>query len=268
MTATTFPLLFLGHGNPMNALQENSYTKRWQQLGQQLPKPKAIVVISAHWQTNGLSVTASVQPQTIHDFSGFPPALFAMHYPAAGSPELAQTIREILQPHRVMLDLQWGFDHGSWGILCKMYPAADIPVVQLSLDKNLTPSNLFVLGQQLSILREQGILLIASGNTVHNLHFASSKYPATGFDWAREYDDYVCQYLRWYPNAEAQPLTRFYQNPNTQQAHPTAEHFLPLLIILGALTKNDDISYPITGYEMGSISMLSLLATSGRQIGN
>lgn len=261
MTTSTSPLLFLGHGNPMNALQENNYTRGWQQLGRQLVRPKAIVLISAHWLTNGLSVTGSQQPRTIHDFHGFPPALFAIRYPAAGSPELAQKIHDLLAPHPVTFDQQWGLDHGAWGILCKMYPEADIPVVQLSIDNKLNPEQLFALGQQLRCLREQGVLLLASGNTVHNLSLTNREYQATGFDWAREFDDYVLQHLRWYPTAKAQPLTRYCQHPYGTRAHPTSEHFLPLLIILGALTETDQISIPITGYEMGSISMLSMLAT-------
>jgi len=253
------PALFLGHGNPMHAIEENRYTEVWRQLGKQLPRPKAILAISAHWVTEGTAVTAMTHPKTIHDFGRFPQALFDVQYPAAGDVALAEKVKQLLTSTNLKLDHSWGLDHGTWGVLVKMYPDADIPVVQLSLDANLTTEQHYQLGQQLSVLRDEGILLLASGNTVHNL--AMARWGAEGdvYPWAEDFDRFVQQSLITEKIDRHHPLVDYQQLPNAQLAHPTPEHFLPLLYILGAARADDSFSIPVTGMDMGTISMTSVL---------
>ncbi len=254
------PVLFCGHGSPMNALQDNPYTRCWQQLGQRLPKPAAILAISAHWVTEQLSVTAMQSPRTIHDFGHFPQALFDVQYPAPGSPELAEKVARLLRPNTVSLDQHWGLDHGSWGVLLKMYPEADIPVVQLGLNRQFSVRDFFEMGQKLQALRQQQVLIVASGNTVHNLQQLRTGSNAQAWPWATEFDRYVQQHLKWTASASQQPLIHFQQHPAAQLAHPSIEHFLPLIALLGTLHEEDTLSLPITGIEMGGLGMLTLLA--------
>lgn len=204
MTSSRMPALFLGHGSPMNVLEDNVYTRAWRQLGETLPRPKAIVVVSAHWYTRGTGVTAMETPKTIHDFGGFPQALYDTHYPAPGSPALAQRLVELLAPQPVTLDKEaWGFDHGSWGVLIKMYPDADIPMVQLSIDSTKPAAWHLEMGRKLAALRDEGIMLIASGNVVHNLRTARWHGESSPYPWASAFNDYVKANLTWrgWPNS-------------------------------------------------------------------
>ncbi|WP_241569445.1 4,5-DOPA dioxygenase extradiol [Rosenbergiella collisarenosi] len=253
------PALFLGHGNPMHAIQENRYTEVWRQLGEQLPRPKAILAISAHWVTEGTAVTAMDRPKTIHDFGRFPQALFDVRYPAPGDPQLAQSIKQRLASSNVTLDQHWGLDHGTWGVLVKMYPEADIPVVQLSLDATLSAEEHYQLGKQLSALRDEGILLLASGNTVHNLAMARWGEQGNIYPWAEAFDGLVKEALNSATEDSHHPLVDYQQLPDAPLANPTPEHFLPLLYIIGAARADDTLTVPVTGMDMGSISMTSVL---------
>lgn len=261
MSLTRMPALFLGHGSPMNVLDDNDYTRAWRRLGEALPRPQAIVVVSAHWYTRGTGVTAMERPQTLHDFGGFPQALYDTHYPAPGSPALAQRLVELLAPVPVALDKEaWGFDHGSWGVLIKMYPNADIPVVQLSVDSTKPAAWHFEAGRKLKLatLRDEGVMLVASGNVVHNLrtvrwHGENAPYP-----WAVSFNEYVKANLAWQGPVEQHPLVNYLQHEGGALSNPTPEHFLPLLYVLGAWDGKERISVPADGIEMGSISMLSV----------
>ena len=254
------PALFLGHGSPMNVLEENVYTEAWRKLGQTLPRPTGIIAVSAHWYTRGTAVTAMAQPRTIHDFGNFPQALFDTRYPAPGSPELADEIAAALSPVEVRLDREWGFDHGSWGVLIKMYPQADIPVVQLSLDGTKPAAYHFELGRKLAALRKRGYMIVASGNVVHNLRMASWSEAAKLHGWAEAFNDYVREHLAWEGPTEEHPLVNFMQHESAALANPTPEHFLPLLYVLGARQPGEAVSVPTDGLEMASISMLSVQA--------
>lgn len=259
MSAPRMPALFLGHGNPMNALQDNVYTRAWKKLGDTLPRPKAIVAISAHWFTRGTGVTAMETPQTIHDFGGFPQALHDVHYPAPGSPALAQRLVALLSPLPVTLDHEaWGFDHGSWGVLIKMYPNADIPMVQLSIDSTRPAAWHMELGRKLAALRDEGVMIVASGNVVHNLRTARWHGDTTPFPWAVAFNDFVKQNLTWQGPVEQHPLVNYLDHESGSLANPTPEHFLPLLYVLGAWDGKEPLSIPVEGMEMASISMLSV----------
>ncbi|ARU92897.1 4,5-DOPA-extradiol-dioxygenase [Tatumella citrea] len=259
MTGSRMPVLFLGHGSPMNVLEDNRYTQCWQALGQQLPRPKAILAISAHWYTHGTAVTAMDKPRTIHDFGGFPQALFDTLYNAPGSPELAEQVANLLSPVPVIMDHNWGLDHGSWGVLIKMYPDASIPVVQLSIDGTQPAEYHFALGQKLAALRSQGVMIVASGNVVHNLRKARWGGGDEAYPWAVSFNDYVRENLQWQGNPAQHPLVNFMQHDGAALSNPSVEHYLPLLYVLGAASPEDKISVPIDGIEMGSLSMLSVL---------
>ena len=260
MSPTRMPALFLGHGSPMNVLEDNRYTRAWAQLGETLPRPKAIVVVSAHWFTRGTGVTAMEAPKTIHDFGGFPQALYDTHYPAPGSPALAQRLVELLSPVPVTLDKEaWGFDHGSWGVLIKMYPQADIPMVQLSIDSTKPPAWHLEMGRKLASLRDEGIMLVASGNVVHNLRTARWHGENTPYPWAESFNNYVKANLQWQGPDDQHPLVNYLAHEGGSLSNPTAEHFLPLLYILGAWDGVEAITIPVDGIEMGSLSMLSVV---------
>ncbi|MEN4978714.1 4,5-DOPA dioxygenase extradiol [Erwinia billingiae] len=258
MSQSRMPALFLGHGSPMNVLEENVYTEAWRELGQTLPRPKAIVAVSAHWYTRGTAVTAMEKPRTIHDFGGFPQALFDTTYPAPGSPDLARQVVDALTPYDVRLDQEWGFDHGSWGVLIKMYPEADIPVVQLSVDGTQPPAYHFELGRKLAALREQGVMIVASGNVVHNLRMVRWEGNAEPYPWASSFNDYVRENLNWEGEAEQHPLVNFSQHSGAALSNPTPEHYLPLLYVLGARLPGEAVSIPVDGLVMSSLSMLSV----------
>lgn len=267
MSQTRMPALFLGHGSPMNVLEENVYTETWRELGKTLPRPKAIIAVSAHWYTRGTAVTAMDKPRTIHDFGGFPQALFDTHYPAPGSPGLARAVAEALAPVDVQLDQQWGFDHGSWGVLIKMYPDADIPVVQLSVDGTRSPAYHFELGRKLAALREQGIMIVASGNVVHNLRMVRWQGDPEPYPWAASFNHYVRENLSWEGPAEQHPLVNFMQHEGAELSNPTPEHYLPLLYVLGARLPGETVSIPVDGLVMASLSMLSVQVGQNQRTG-
>jgi len=251
------PTLFIGHGSPMNAIEDNIHTRAWRQLGTSLPRPQAILAISAHWYTNGSGVTTAAQPRTIHDFYGFPPELFAQNYPAAGSGALARRVQELLRPDTVVEDHEWGLDHGSWSVLTHLYPQADVPVVQLSIDATRAPEYHYRLGQKLAALRDDGVLILGSGGIVHNLQRMRWEAGADDYAWAVSFDQYVRSALT---RGDHQAVIEFEQiGEAAQLSVPTPEHYLPLLYVLGASSKSDEVAFPTEGIEMGSISMLSVL---------
>ncbi|OON41925.1 4,5-DOPA dioxygenase extradiol [Izhakiella australiensis] len=258
MTQSRMPALFLGHGSPMNVLEENTYTQAWRQLGDTLPRPQAILAVSAHWYTRGTAVTAMEQPRTIHDFGGFPQALFDTHYRAPGSPALAKQVAELLAPLPVTLDQEWGFDHGSWGVLIKMYPQADIPVVQISVDGTKPPLWHYELGQKLAALRDRGVMIVASGNVVHNLRMLKWQGDNQAYPWAQGFNQFVRDNLSWQGPAEQHPLVNFMQHEGAALANPTPEHYLPLLYVLGSRQPDEPVTVPVDGNVMAALSMLSV----------
>jgi len=258
MNETRMPALFLGHGSPMNVLEDNRYTRAWQHLGQTLPRPRAILAVSAHWYTRGTAVTAMANPRTIHDFGGFPQALFDVRYPAPGEPALARRIIELLAPISVEANHDWGLDHGSWGVLAKMYPQADIPVVQLSIDSSKPAAWHFDMGRRLAALRDEGVMPIASGNVVHNLRMLRWQGAVSAYPWAERFNEYVREHLADAGEMTSHPLVNYQQHADASMANPTAEHYLPLLYILGTRGKDEPISIPVEGMEMGAISMMSV----------
>lgn len=255
----TMPALFFGHGNPMNAIEENAYTESWAAIGKRLPKPKAILAISAHWYLPATLVTAMEKPRTIHDFGGFPRPLYEVEYPAPGSPELASRIQELAgDVAAVQRDQRsWGLDHGTWSVLCRVYPEADIPVVQLSIDETQEPAFHFELGRQLVPLRDEGVLVIGSGNLVHNLHtYAWGRHPVEPFDWAVRFEKRARELLT---AADFEPLIDYESLGNDALLSvPTPDHYLPLLYVLGLHRDSDRVSFPVEGVDGGSISMLSV----------
>jgi len=251
---TTLPAVFVGHGSPMNALQRNRYTDAWAAFGAALPQqPRAILAISAHWYINASALTAMAAPNTIHDFFGFPEELFAFRYPAPGSPELAAETAEVVKPTWIGMDRDsWGIDHGTWSVLAHLYPAADIPVLQLSVDASKTPDYHVALGAALAPLRRRGVLIVASGNVVHNLPALDPARPDTGFDWAEEFDQAARTLMAEAPEDIA-ALSRHQRYP---LAAPTPDHLLPLYY-LGGLAAADGQAgrVLIDGYALGSLSM-------------
>jgi 4,5-DOPA dioxygenase extradiol len=248
------PAIFFGHGSPMNVLEDNVYTRAWQQLGASMPKPKAILSVSAHWYTRGTGVTAMAAPKTIHDFGGFPQALYDMRYPAPGDPALAARVRDLLAPVEVHPDHSWGLDHGTWSVLVKAFPAADVPVVQLSIDATQAAAWHFEMGRRLAPLRDEGVLIIGSGDVVHNLRMRTrdSEPP---YDWAQRFNDKVRQHLL---KGEMEQLADYEQwGQDAQLAVPTAEHYLPLLYIAGTKHQDDTVSIVVDGINVGSVSMLT-----------
>ena len=251
------PALFVGHGNPMNALSENAYTAAWRRIGESLPRPKAILSVSAHWYVPFTGVTTNEAPRTIHDFGGFPKELFQVRYPAPGSPDLARRIRKLLAPIDVKPDESWGLDHGTWSVLCHMYPESDIPVIQLSIDDTKPAAHHLAIGKSLSTLRGEGVLIFGSGNLVHNLHaYAWGRHVPEPYDWASRFESRVKELIlsnNYQPLAHYETLGR-----DAELAVPTPEHYLPLLTILGARRENDAIAFPVQGVDGGSISMLAV----------
>jgi 4,5-DOPA dioxygenase extradiol len=248
------PAIFFGHGSPMNALEDNVYTRAWRQLGEEIGKPKAILAISAHWTTHGVAVTAMDKPPTIHDFGGFPQALFDMQYPAPGNPALAARIGALLTPLPVELDHSWGLDHGTWSVLAKMYPHADVPVVQMSIDATQTNASHLELGRRLSPLRDDGVLIMATGDVVHNLR--AMRWGSTQpHDWAQRFNDAVRDCLL---RGDVARLADYQQwGSDAALSVPTPEHFQPLLYIAGARRDDEAFSIAVDGIEGGAISMLT-----------
>ncbi|MER6590403.1 4,5-DOPA dioxygenase extradiol [Micromonospora purpureochromogenes] len=249
----TMPAAFFGHGNPMNALAVNRYTSAWRAFGRAVPRPRAILVISAHWYIGATAVTAMPRPRTIHDFYGFPPQLFDVEYPAPGLPELAEEVRDLVHPTWVGADVDsWGIDHGTWSVLTHAFPAADIPVVQLSINAFKGLDYHLGLGAQLAPLRERGVLIVASGNVVHNLGGVDPQLVDQGFDWARRFDDAAREVMRTEPTEAA----RLDAHRDFGSAVPTPDHFIPLLYlagIAGATRTRPEVL--VDGYAYGSLSM-------------
>lgn len=253
------PVLFLGHGSPMNAIEENQFVANFRNLAKTLPKPNAILCISAHWFTNGTKVTAMEMPRTIHDFGGFPQELFDVQYPAEGSPELATLTQELLLPNSVELDHHWGLDHGAWSVIKHLYPDADIPVIQMSIDYTKSGQYHFDLAQKLSALRNKGILIVGSGNIIHNLRLVDFRNINTdnyGYDWAVEARADINDYLL---DGNFQPLIEFEkQSKAFQLAIPTPDHYLPLIYTLGLKGKSEELSLFNDKLVGGSLSMTSI----------
>ncbi|MFA7269670.1 MAG: 4,5-DOPA dioxygenase extradiol [Sterolibacterium sp.] len=264
MQTTRQPALFVGHGSPMNTLEDNRYTRAWRALGQSLPRPRAILAISAHWYVPKLAVTAMAAPETIHDFGGFPQALFEFRYPAPGSPTLAARIQALLQSLNVTADQAWGLDHGTWSVLAQMYPGADIPVVQLSLDRRQPHEFHYRLGQQLAPLREEGVLILGSGNVVHNLGMIQWETPAAPYDWAARFEQQVKTNLQQHGHAAL--IDYPHLDPQARLAVPTPEHYLPLLAVIGTQQPDDAVTFPVEGIDMGSLSMLAVIASNAGSI--
>ena len=250
------PALFIGHGNPMNTLEQNGYTEAWQAFGKKLPRPKAIVVISAHWYFAATAITAMPNPRTIHDFYGFPQALFDFEYPAPGDTDLAREITELVKPEWMGLDRdQWGFDHGTWSVLAHMYPGADIPVLQVSINA-LKPLEYHLdLAARLAPLREKGVMILASGNIVHNLRKIQWRETDMAFDWGERFDDAVVEQLTHQPGE----ILRLCDHPDYDLSVPTPDHFVPLLYLAGVASAENRVLEPLVrGHTLGSISMTCL----------
>ena len=247
------PALFIGHGSPMNTLERNGFTEAWRELGRSLPRPRALLVVSAHWYFGATAVTAMAKPRTIHDFYGFPPELFAFDYPAPGDPSIAEEVAEAVKPHWLGLDRdQWGVDHGTWSVLAHLYPEADLPVLQLSINA-LKPIDYHVeLARRLAPLRERGILILGSGNVVHNLRRLDWNNPDAAFDWAERFDEAVVEQLAKDPA----DILKLQEHPDYALAVPTPDHFIPLLYLAGLAAESGAGVEPLVrGYAMGSISM-------------
>jgi len=252
------PVIFFGHGSPMNTLASNLYTEAWRRLGASVPRPKAILAISAHWVTRGTAVTAMAQPRTIHDFGGFPQALFDVQYPAPGDPALAARVRDLLAPVEVFLDQSWGLDHGTWSVLAHAFPGADIPVVQLSMDGTRPAQFHYDTGRRLAPLREEGVLIVASGNVVHNLMLMQRGEGAPAFDWARRFNEKVRDALA---SGNHRALIEFERmGEDARLSVPTPEHYLPLLYIAALQAEGEAMVFAVDGYEAGSLGMLTVAA--------
>lgn len=251
------PAIFFGHGNPMNALLHNAWTDGWATMGKSILRPKAVLCISAHWYFPGTAVTALPAPRTIHDFGGFPRELYEVQYPAPGSPQLATRIKNLLSPLPVQLDQSWGLDHGTWSVLCHVFPQADIPVVQLSIDETRSPEFHYEVGKRLAPLRDEGVLIIGSGNIVHNLHtYAWGRHEVKPFDWALRFEKLVRELLLKGNDA---PLVRYESlGQDALLAAPTPDHYLPLIYIIGLRRPVEQVTFPVEGFDGGSISMLTV----------
>ena len=251
------PAIFFGHGNPLNALASNAYTEAWRQIGIDTPRPRAILSISAHWYVPDMGVTISTAPRTIHDFGGFPRELYQVQYPAPGDPTLARRVQKLLSPLEVTLDDAWGLDHGTWSVLKHVYPQADIPVVQLSIDETRPASFHFEIGLKLAPLRGDGVLIVGSGNLVHNLHaYAWGRHSQEPYDWAVRFEDTAKNMIM---ANEVKPLVNYeVLGSDAALSIPTPDHYLPLLYVVGARQQGEHIRFPIQGVDGGSISMLAV----------
>ena len=251
------PAIFFGHGNPMNALQTNVWTQAWADIGARIPRPKAILSISAHWYVPKTAVTAMHSPRTIHDFGGFPRELFQQEYPAPGHPQLARRIQTLLKPIDVALDQSWGLDHGTWSVLCHVFPQADVSTLQLSIDETQSASFHYQLGERLRPLRDEGVLVIGTGDIVHNLHtYAWGRHPAEPYDWALRFEATARELIL---AGNHQPLINYQSlGKDALLSVPTPEHYLPLLYVLGAAEKTESVTFPVEGIDGGSVSMLAV----------
>jgi 4,5-DOPA dioxygenase extradiol len=249
------PVLFIGHGNPMNAINDNANARVWRDIGAVVPTPRAILVISAHWQTSGVAVGAMSRPETLHDFYGFPRALAEFDYPAPGDPELARRIADCLAPEPVAMDFGWGLDHGAWSILAHLRPNADIPVLQLSLDRNRSAAEHYRLAAGLAPLRREGVLILGSGNIVHNLGMMNWRQPEAAFDWAQRFEDRIQACLVAGDHDGLLAL----DDTDARLAVPTPEHYLPLLYIAALREPGEAIAFANERIEYGAIGMLCAL---------
>lgn len=251
------PAIFFGHGNPMNAISTNGYTSAWAEIGRKIPKPRAILSISAHWYIPDVAVTAMEDPRTIHDFGGFPPELFAVQYPAPGSPDVAERVNELLGGEAALDGGHWGLDHGTWSIFCHVFPDADIPIAQLSIDKTKSSRWHYEFAKRLAPLRDEGILVCGSGNIVHNLPaYARGKQDVEPFDWALRFES---EARRLMIAGDHEPLVNYESiGKDGLLSAPTPDHYLPLLYVLALRSEDDDMTFPTEGFEGGSISMLSV----------
>jgi 4,5-DOPA dioxygenase extradiol len=253
------PVLFVGHGSPMNAIEDNEYSRAWERIGGTLPRPRAVLCVSAHWETDGTRVTAMEGPRTIHDFYGFPPELSAKTYPAQGSPELAGLVAETAGGAAVELDRSRGLDHGAWSVLSRMYPRAEIPVVQLSLDRRKNPEYHYELGRSLRPLRKRGVLVVGSGNIVHNLRTLcwNDSSPGRAYDWATRFDESVKLFIA---GGDHESVVRYERmGEDARLSVPTNEHFLPLLYALGARDTGEPAEFFTESMTMCSLSMRSVV---------
>jgi 4,5-DOPA dioxygenase extradiol len=255
--AQVLPAIFFGHGNPMNALLSNRFTESWQRIGIETPRPSAILSISAHWFVPGTGVTISTAPRTIHDFGGFPLELYQVQYPAPGDPDLARRVQKMLAPLPVALDNSWGLDHGSWSVLKHVYPAANVPIVQLSIDETEPPAFHFELGRRLAPLRDEGVLIVGSGNLVHNLHtYAWGRRMPDPYDWAVRFETEARGLLL---AGEHKSLVDYESlGREALLSVPTPDHYLPLLYVIGTRQEDDAVTFPVEGVDGGSISMLAV----------
>jgi 4,5-DOPA dioxygenase extradiol len=253
------PVLFVGHGSPMYAIEENEFVQKWQNLGEELPKPKAIIAVSAHWETRGTQVTAMQNPKTIHDFGGFPQELYAVEYPAPGNPELAKEAIENIHRTQVLADEKWGLDHGTWSVIRRIYPKADIPIIQLSLDYHKTPKKHYELAKELAAFRDKGVMIIGSGNIVHNLRQVAWDRPDDeeyGHDWVIEANDLVKKLI--VENNHQALIDYKSLGRAVQLAAPTPDHFLPLLYALALKRDDEEVSFFNDKAVMGSLTMTSV----------
>ena len=248
------PAIFFGHGNPMNAIESNAYTAGWKRIGEEMPRPKAIVCVSAHWYLPATLVTAQEKPRTIHDFGGFPRPLYTVQYPAPGDPALASRIASLLGARG---DERWGLDHGTWSVLVHVFPNADIPVVQVSIDETQPAQFHYELGKKLAPLRDEGVLVMGSGNLVHNLHaYAWGKHPAEPFDWAVRFESKARELMS---SGNDAPLVAYESlGKDAMLSAPTPDHYLPLVYILGARHRDDRVDFPVEGIDGGSVSMVTV----------
>jgi 4,5-DOPA dioxygenase extradiol len=248
------PVLFVGHGNPMNVMEDNEFSRAWDAAGKALPKPKAVICISAHWVTRGTMITAMDKPRTIYDFYGFPPEMYEMRYSAPGAPDLAEQVRRIIKNTEVKPDLNWGLDHGTWTVLKRMFPQADVPVIQMSLDANIEAQKHYDISRQLKELREEGVLIIGSGNIVHNLRLA--RFDDSAYDWAVEFD---LRIANWITQNDHDPIIHYEKGDQAAAlAINTAEHYVPLLYTLALKEENESISFFADKVMGGSLSMRSV----------
>jgi 4,5-DOPA dioxygenase extradiol len=257
MPDTRMPAIFFGHGNPMNAIQENDYTTAWRNIGKSIRRPKAILSISAHWYLPAMLVTTMDRPRTIHDFGGFPRELYEFSYSAPGDPQLAARVARLLAPMEVGGDQHWGLDHGTWSVLCHMYPDADVPVVQLSIDETQPAQFHYEIGKRLAPLRDEGVLVLGSGNLVHNLHtYAWGRHPVEPFDWAVRFEKQARELLL---AGNDGPLIAYETlGRDAMLSAPTPDHYLPLLYVMGTRRENDRVTFPVEGIDGGSVSMLTV----------
>ena len=257
MATDLMPVIFFGHGNPMNAVSKNAYTDGWASIGKSIPRPKAVLSISAHWYIPACAVTDNRHPLTIHDFGGFPKELYKVKYPAPGSPDLARRVKDLLAPISVKLDESWGLDHGTWAVLTHVFPKADIPVIQLSIDERQPPIFHYEMGKQLAPLREEGVLIIGSGNVVHNLAaYAWDKQEVQPFDWAVRFEKHVRELLT--KGDDARLILYETLGRDALLSVPTRDHYLPLLYLLGLRKGKERVSFPVYGIDGGSVSMLAV----------